>query len=258
VQGTADGFGGTGVQGTNPGTVLGASTFPAQGVGVLAECTDGGAGPPAASSIALSARNDGSGMGVKATSASGIPIFGQITNSASAWPVVYAATNASGPALKASQSGSGYGVYGEITNTANGQPAVYGATNGTGSAVRGSQRGTGYGVYSQIANTANSRPAVYGTTNGSGPAVEGAHSGANGSAVYARISNASNAAAAVRGVGSSGGRGGMFSGGAAQLRLVPGGSVPASGQTGDLFVDAAGHLHYCKAGGSNASWIQLA
>jgi hypothetical protein len=50
----------------------------------------------------------------------------------------------------------------------------------------------------------------------------------------------------------------MFSGGAAQLRLVPGGSVPASGQTGDLFVDAAGHLHYCKAGGSNASWIQLA
>jgi hypothetical protein len=225
---------------------------------VLAECTDGGAGPPAAGSIALSARNDGSGTGVKATSVAGIPIFGQITNSASAWPVVYAATNAAGPALKGSQSGSGYGIYGEIANTANGQPAVYGTTNGTGPALRGAQAGAGYGVYSQITNTANSRAAVYGKTNGSGPAVEGAHSGANGNAVYGLISNASNAAAAVRGAGSSGGRGGMFSGGAAQLRLVPGGSVPASGQTGDLFVDAAGHLHYCKAGGSNASWIQLA
>jgi hypothetical protein len=50
----------------------------------------------------------------------------------------------------------------------------------------------------------------------------------------------------------------MFSGGAAQLRLVPGASVPASGQTGDLFVDSAGHLHYCKAGGSTATWVKLA
>ena len=50
----------------------------------------------------------------------------------------------------------------------------------------------------------------------------------------------------------------MFSGGAAQLRLVPGGTLPKSGTTGDLYVDSAGHLHYCKAGGSTATWVQLA
>ena len=52
--------------------------------------------------------------------------------------------------------------------------------------------------------------------------------------------------------------GGQFAGGAAQLRLVPAGTRPTSGQTGDLFVDTNGHLHYCKAGGSTASWVQLA
>ena len=59
VQGTADGYSLVGVQGTNPGTVLGSSLFPATGIGVLAECTDGGAGPPAAASIALLAATTG-------------------------------------------------------------------------------------------------------------------------------------------------------------------------------------------------------
>jgi hypothetical protein len=222
VHGTADGYSGTGVQGTNPGTVLGSSLFPAQGVGVLAECTDGGAGPPAAASVALSARNDGSGTGVQATSASGIPIQGQITTAANAWPVVYATTNGSGPGLKSAQSG------------------------------------TGYGVYSQIANTANSQPAVYGSTNGTGPALRGSQSGKSGSAVSGQVSNSKNTSAAILGTGSSKGRGGQFAGGVAQVRLVPGGSRPTSGQTGDLFVDSSGHLHYCKTGGSTASWVQLA
>jgi hypothetical protein len=222
VQGKADGYLGTGVQGTNPGTVLGASLFPAKGIGVLAECIDGGAGPPDAASIALSARNDGSGTGVQATSVSGIPIAGQIGNVANPWPVVYATTNGSGPAIKASQSG------------------------------------TGYGVYSSIANPANSQPAVYGETNGKGPAVRGVQSSKAGSAVSGQVSNAKNASAAVLGTGSSTGRGGQFAGGVAQVRLVPGGTRPTSGQTGDLFVDASGHLHYCKAGGSTATWVQLA
>jgi hypothetical protein len=222
VQGTADGFGLVGVQGTDPGTVLGDSKFPAAGIGVLAECTDGGAGPPAAASIALSARNDGSGIGVKATSASGIPIMGEISSAASAWPVVYATTNGSGPALKAEQSGAGYGSYSQITNAANTQPAVYGGTNGTGAAVRGAQTGK------------------------------------SGNAIVGRVSNSSNASPAILGTGSSIGRGAQFAGGAAQVRLVPGGTRPTSGQTGDLFADASGHLHYCKAGGTTASWVQLA
>jgi hypothetical protein len=222
VQGTADGFGLVGVQGTNPGTVLGNSMFPAQGIGVLAECTDGGAGPPAAASVALSARNDGNGIGVKATSAGGIAIMGEISSAASAWPVVYGTTNGSGPALKAGQSGTGYGTYSQITNTANTQPAVFGGTNGTG------------------------------------PAVRGAQTGKSGNAVVGKVSSSSNASPAILGTGSSIGRGGQFSGGAAPVRLLPGGTRPTSGQTGDLFVDSSGHLHYCKAGGPTASWVQLA
>jgi hypothetical protein len=222
VQGTSDGFGLTGVQGSNPGTVLGSSQFPAAGIGVLAECTDGGAGAPAAASVALSARNDGLGAGVQATSVGGIPITGQITNTGNAWPVVYATTNGSGPAVKAAQSGTGYGVYSQIANTANAQPALYGATNGTGAALRA------------------------------------AHSGRSGNAVSAQVLNASNGAAAVVGTGSSSGRGAQFTGGAAPLRLVPGGARPTSGQRGDLFVDSNGHLHFCRTGGSIATWVQLA
>ena len=222
VQGTADGFGLVGVRGTNPGTVLGDSLFPAKGIGVLAECTDGGAGPPAAASIAMLARNDGSGIGVKATSASGIPIMGQISSAGSAWPVVYATTNGSGSALRAAQSGTGYGMYSQVTNTANTQPAVYGSTNGTGAAVRGDQTGK------------------------------------SGNAVVGRVSRRTNPSPAILGTGSSIGRGGQFAGGAAQVRLVPGGTRPTSGKTGDLFVDKSGHLHYCTAGGATARWVRLA
>jgi hypothetical protein len=143
-------------------------------------------GPPAANSIALSATNAGTGTGVKATSTSGTPILGVITN------------------------------------------------------------------------TSNASPAVSGTTSGSGPAVRGAQSGKPGSAISGQVSNAKNSSAAVLGTGSSVGRGGQFSGGVAQVRLVPAGALPTSGQTGDLFVDSAGHLHYCKAGGSTATWVQLA
>jgi hypothetical protein len=210
------------VQGTNPGTVLGASLCPAKGIGVLAECTDGGAGLPAAGSIALSARNDGSGIGVKATSAAGIPIMGQISNSASAWPVVYGTTNGSGPAFKGAQSGTGYGVNVEIANAANNQPAVYGGTNGTG------------------------------------PAVQGAQSGRSGNAISGQVSNPNNASAAIVGAGSAIGRGGQFAGGVAQIRLVPGARRPASGQRGDLFVDSNGRLYFCRAQGSNTDWVQLA
>jgi hypothetical protein len=143
-------------------------------------------GPPTANSIGLSATNAGKGVGVKATSTSGTPIVGAITN------------------------------------------------------------------------TANASPAVTGSTNGTGPAVRGTQSGKSGSAISGQVSNAKNNSAAVLGTGSSVGRGGQFSGGVAQIRLVPAGTLPGAGQTGDLFVDSAGHLHYCTAGGSTATWVQLA
>jgi len=63
------------------------------------------------------------------------------------------------------------------------------------------------------------------------------------------------------GIGSYGraplGRGGLFSGGKAQLRLVPSTAVthPAAGGAGDLFLDKGNRLWFCKGG---TSWVKLA
>jgi hypothetical protein len=53
------------------------------------------------------------------------------------------------------------------------------------------------------------------------------------------------------------GRGGLFKGRKAQLRLQPStaSSHPSSGAMGDLFVDKRGRLWFCKGG---KAWRQLA
>jgi len=55
-------------------------------------------------------------------------------------------------------------------------------------------------------------------------------------------------------------RGGVFSGGAAQIQLQPGtGSThPKGGVRGDLYADKTGRLWFCKKSGSTATWHQLA
>ena len=60
----------------------------------------------------------------------------------------------------------------------------------------------------------------------------------------------------VRGVATNG-RGGVFSGPTAQLRLVPSTAAthPASGTAGDLFMDKSNRLWLCKG---TTSWVQLA
>lgn len=59
---------------------------------------------------------------------------------------------------------------------------------------------------------------------------------------------------------STSGRGGVFSGGAAALRLRPGSSEnpPTRGETGDLYVGSNGRLWYCRQGGTTANWVGLA
>ncbi len=56
---------------------------------------------------------------------------------------------------------------------------------------------------------------------------------------------------------STSGRGGIFLGKLAQLRLNPSGDTthPASGKRGDFFVDKSGRLWFCKGG---TTWKQLA
>jgi hypothetical protein len=63
----------------------------------------------------------------------------------------------------------------------------------------------------------------------------------------------------VRGMSDSG-RGGVFSGGAAQVRLLPGSAPthPRSGMRGDLYADTHGRLWFCKTGGAKAAWHQVA
>ncbi len=60
----------------------------------------------------------------------------------------------------------------------------------------------------------------------------------------------------------AGGRGGQFSGNAAQLRLVPSSATshPDAGALGDLFVDKTGRLWFCKKTGTTAAtsiWKQV-
>ncbi len=60
---------------------------------------------------------------------------------------------------------------------------------------------------------------------------------------------------------SNNGIGGEFSGGTAQLRLVPGATAgPPTGSshlTGELYLDSNGDLYLCTAGGVNAKWAKL-
>jgi hypothetical protein len=65
----------------------------------------------------------------------------------------------------------------------------------------------------------------------------------------------------VKGNGAgTGGRGGIFAGQSAQVKLSPGSlsSHPKSGQRGDLYADKVGRLWYCKTGGTKATWHQIA
>jgi hypothetical protein len=54
-------------------------------------------------------------------------------------------------------------------------------------------------------------------------------------------------------------RGGVFAGTKAQIRLTPSkaSTHPISGRRGDLFVDSAGRLWFCRSGGKNATWKQV-
>ena len=127
-------------------------------------------------------------------------------------------SNAS-PTISAHQVGMGHGVYSHIENATNPSRALYGRTAGTGHAVLGS-----------ILNEQSEVAAAKATTQGSGPGLE---------------------ALSAKGVGAT------FSGKTAQVQLVPSSdsSHPSSGGAGQLFVDGAKRLWFCRGGND---WQQLA
>lgn len=159
-------------------------------------------------------------------------------------------------------SGSGIGVMGESAIT-----GVYALGNGSGTALEAfSDAGRAFyvhtngGICVDAQNSLNSSPAVRGLSVG-GAGVHGysGNTNPNDAPLHTGVYGAAVGSAASVGVKgeSTSGRGGMFAGKLAQLRLTPSsaGSHPHSGSKGDFFVDASARLWFCK-GGTN--WTKLA
>ena len=128
------------------------------------------------------------------------------------------------------------------------------------------------------------RTGVYGTSpNGNGVYGDsatgaGIYGLSNAPSVAATIGRSQGGSTGVQGFSGSGepprpfpntgvygsapdGRGGQFSGGRAQLRLVPSTAAthPEGGSLGDLFLDKNTRLWFCKGPGRfGASWVKLA
>jgi hypothetical protein len=181
-------------------------------------------------------------------------------------------TAMNGSALAGFASDAGSGIYG---NSASGY-GVYGSSSGTG--VHGVSD-TGYGVFAiSVSGTgvSGTSPSGYGIYGSSGsdtlPALlavsyrdntglQGYSGQNNPPASPARTGVFGSADQGASSVGIRGtspaGRGGVFKGGAAQLKLVASSSAshPATGQLGDLFLDKNKRLWFCKGG---TTWKQLA
>jgi hypothetical protein len=124
----------------------------------------------------------------------------------------------SSPTISAHQIGTGAGVFSHVENAANPSQALYARTIGVGNAVFG-----------LVANAESRAGAVRASTNGSGPGL---------------------AASSAKGVG------GSFAGKTAQVQLVPSADWhPTSGGAGQLFVDRAKRLWFCRGG---RDWHQIA
>jgi hypothetical protein len=145
-------------------------------------------------------------------------------------------------------------VYGQITNAASSGSAVHGVTNGPGSGVSGSTASaTGAGVSGVSTAPGYYGSGVVGTQTSLGSGVVGKSTSGNG--VYGTTTNGIGVFGA-----STTARGGQFSGGVAQIRLVPASAAshPSSGKAGDLFLDSTARLWLCTVTSTTtATWVQI-
>jgi len=113
----------------------------------------------------------------------------------------------------------------------------------TGSAILGEAGTSGVGVEGE----SDTGLGVYGASN--------SDAGVLGASGFQPVP--SPAVRAHAGIVGSGGRGGVFIGTTAQVRLVPSTATshPPSGARGDLYLDKSGRLWFCKGA---TSWKQLA
>lgn len=156
----------------------------------------------------------GRGVGVQGKSTSGVGVQGRSTSGVGIDGASESSVGVAGVAL--ALSGPTVGVSGESVSSA-------------GIGVRG--------------HAANDALGVYGYSGGDAPPAGPVKTGILGRA------DQDASAVGVRG-SSTTGRGGVFAGKAAQVRLAPSSAAthPASGQAGDLFVDKSNRLWLCKGG----------
>ena len=164
-------------------------------------------------------------------------------------------TNPANPnfAVQGQTAGVAAAMFAAVTNESSFAPALYTLNQGAGAGVlstdlgggsegaraAGSRAGTGPGVVSEIRNTENRSAAIMASTAGPGHALD--------------VQASSGAALSAS---STQGPGAQFASSVAQLRLTPGRTRhPESGQVGDLFVDVAGHLWFCRG---TTTWVKLA
>jgi hypothetical protein len=169
-----------------------------------------------------------------------------------------------------SSASLGYGIFGNSVDSQGNPGSGIGVlgSSGAGPGVKGTATGSGTGVWGEggvgIRGISNGSQltGVYGVnTTNDGVGVAGrsyADSGQGALGAGFGVWGDSGSGIGVKGSASTG-RGGVFSGGAAQLQLVPSSqqSPPTSGQTGDLFLDSTAKLWLCTAGGANAVWVTM-
>ena len=229
-----------------------------EGTGVLGE-SGSGAGVVASSE---------SSYGVFAESGTGTGVYGSGSNG------VYAV----GGTWNA-DAGTGYGVYGLASSDATHYAeAVHGRAPGVGVGV-GGDSDSGIGVWGQsdlgagVHGSSTGGPGVSGDS-GKGPGMLGTSVSGHGltgvsttgagaygfSTSGPGVSGGSENGPGVSGRSTSG-RGGVFFGGAAQVRLIPattkGKPVTGAHQAGDLFLDNAAVLFICTKGGTPGTWVKV-
>jgi hypothetical protein len=156
---------------------------------------------------------------------------------------------------------TGNGVHGIAAGS-----AVVGilAENSAGTAVAATCDSVGANATAIVGTMTSTTPgnlsaAVRGVNNGTdgnGIGVWGSHAG-SGWGVNGTSASGVGVKATATGTG---GRGGVFTGVAAQVQLSPGlkATHPTSGSRGDLYADSTGRLWFCKTSGSTATWHQIA
>ncbi len=183
----------------------------------------------AANTPAVLGTNTGGGAGVKGDSGpNGAPSHGAVEGS--------------------NNSGSGYGVWGNANNV-----GIYG-TGFLG--VHGEGSHTGVLAISKPGSTTNQGAGIQASHTSQGPGVLADSEGGPG--LQARSFGGTSGA--VYGKHSAQGYGGLFEGGRAQLKLVPGDTAgrPSGAHTkGEIYMDSKAALFVCVKGGTPGAWRKV-